>query len=982
MSSQNKFFNKKKLDTKNVNISAVNISGMNLITGDEKGALCCYEISKSNRLVLVKELNLKSRIEKICVPPNRKIAFVLAGGDVHFTNLPKMDNFQSLFRAKDITGVFINKEDQNLENMLLVMYKKKKTRIKIYDYDVAQGKAVVNEQKKYKDLYVEEVPPCATWIANNYLAFTLGNKIYRLNCETGETKEDNDFDNPVEIISLGEKLAISNHNYTLFMKDGKSYSYSMVMHATEDFQCFCEFKNHLFALYNNNIAIFKAGQQGYETVESINFDEGETGKFIVASEYKLLVLTVSGDKTHFLDFQERPYEEQIKALLDQKQYDKGLEKLIENIPEDDSDRQMKVENVFLDCAWACLEGKTKDYQNSIKYLSLTNFNPFEFIYMFIDALNINIIHSDKKKDITDRRKENQFFGLSAGEEEQKEAFKFLIKILKIKRDYILEKKIKANNSGETETSIIEFMSSDRSRINLKDSNTKVKIREAFYAINSALIKSLIKLREDPKEIESALDNETINYSQFNGFEKEEFFKDEKNKNLDETKFTLSYISEKNGNDYESALEQWEKFGKSSDKKYSIIGRDRTKKIFYKFKENKNTGRDEKERLFRKFIQWLLEKYQEEAFEVVIKTDIVSPKIFMEEIIPEFNRNKSSGKDGEDLKEKYLEYCNRNHKTENYQTQLLQLYADKLFAFNGKDKDPDKFEGDIKIYYDKFMTIITSEDSVYNKKTILEYIDNSWLKEPRIHLFSQLKEYNKALDELFNRAKNSQSFKEVEEFCKKNSESKEKIFEKFYQLLSNVVKEKQDKIDEKLMRIQEIDNNLSEKNPKYKELLETEKKDKEKERKDLENEISKLENEKKPYEDEMLHILKENGSIDKIDPIFALDYANDHWNICESNDFFNYLMKVVKDFTVEGNKYKITKNLSEIGLVYKEKEAYEFKKKYVTIDSDKACDLCKKKIGSTIFVVYPNLKVYHSKCAPNTNIDPMTGVDFSKKKYIE
>ena len=206
--------------------------------------------------------------------------------------------------------------------------------------------------------------------------------------------------------------------------------------------------------------------------------------------------------------------------------------------------------------------------------------------------------------------------------------------------------------------------------------------------------------------------------------------------------------------------------------------------------------------------------------------------------------------------------------------------------------------------------------------------------------------------------------------------------KFYQLLSNVVKEHQEIIDKHQIRIQEINDILSEKNIKYKDLLEEEKKNKEKEKKELENEISRLDSLKKPYEDEMLKILKENGSIDKIDPIFALDYANDHWNICESNEFFNYLMKVVKDFTVEGNKYKVTKNLSEIGLVYKEKEAYEFKKKYVTIDSDKACDLCKKKIGSTIFVVYPNLRVYHSKCAQNTNIDPMTGVDFSKKKYIE
>ncbi len=82
MSNQNKFFNKKKLDTKNVTITAVNISGINLVTGDEKGVLSVYEISKSNKLVPVKEINLKSKIEKICVPPNRKIAFVLAGGDV------------------------------------------------------------------------------------------------------------------------------------------------------------------------------------------------------------------------------------------------------------------------------------------------------------------------------------------------------------------------------------------------------------------------------------------------------------------------------------------------------------------------------------------------------------------------------------------------------------------------------------------------------------------------------------------------------------------------------------------------------------------------------------------------------------------------------------------------------------------------------------------------------------------------------------
>jgi excinuclease UvrABC ATPase subunit len=153
-------------------------------------------------------------------------------------------------------------------------------------------------------------------------------------------------------------------------------------------------------------------------------------------------------------------------------------------------------------------------------------------------------------------------------------------------------------------------------------------------------------------------------------------------------------------------------------------------------------------------------------------------------------------------------------------------------------------------------------------------------------------------------------------------------------------------------------------------------------KSLKENIQKDEESKEPFEKEMLNILKNHGKIDELDPIKALEFANDHWNVCADNEFFDYLMDVVKEYTVSGNEYKITKNLSEIGLIYKEKEAYDYKKKNVTIDSDKACDLCKKKIGPTLFVVYPNLKVYHAKCAPNANIDPMTGVDFSKKKYVE
>ena len=217
--------------------------------------------------------------------------------------------------------------------------------------------------------------------------------------------------------------------------------------------------------------------------------------------------------------------------------------------------------------------------------------------------------------------------------------------MKIKRNYILGQYIKgdksdnSDKSAEIEGKEISFMSSERSRINLSESSQKITIKDTFYAINSTLIKSMIKIKADPKEIELALDNETINNSNFDNFENEKFFSEDKNKDLDEVKFTLSYIQEKKGDNYEEPLKQWEAFGRSNNTKYSEIGRDRTKKIFLKFNENKDTDKVEKEKLFRKYIQWLLEKYQDQAFDVVIKTELVTTDVFIEEIIPEFNKNR-------------------------------------------------------------------------------------------------------------------------------------------------------------------------------------------------------------------------------------------------------------------------------------------------------------------------------------------------------
>ena len=985
MSTQNKFFIKKNIDPKEGNITgitAVNICDKHLITGDEKGNLIIYEFGQNDKLNKIKETSFKSKIDKILVIPSNKISYVLVGGEIYFVKLPQMQVIQSLFKSKDIVNAFLNEEQSNYKNYILVINKKKK--LKLYQIDVAQDKVTTQEKKFPKDFVLEDFPKCGIWTAKNYFVYALKSEDGKqdtsnwLNLDN-EKKKSDEVENIVEIYNLGDKVAISNPNYTLFMVDGISFQYSMLLHETCDFKNFCEFKNHLFALCNKTLGVYKAGQQQYDPVETLSLDEGETGKFMVASKYKLVVISESGKKCHFIDFQEKPYEQQIEILLDQKLYDKALEKLLENLTEDDDKRKEKVEALFLDCAWTCLEGNKKDYDNSFKFMSLTNFNPFEFIYMFYESLYVNIIHTDKAKEIKDRKKENQLFGLSAGEEEQKNAFRFLINILKLKRDYILEKIVKPEKSAEVETKKLKFDSSKRGKIYLKDSKITTSVRDCFYIINTTLIKSMIKLKADPKEIEAVLDNETIDISKFDDFEKDEFFRDEKNKNLDETKFTLSYITEKKGNNYAIPLEQWEAFGKSNNKNYSEIGKERTKKIFYKFKENKNADIEEYEPLFRKHIKWLLEKYQTEAFEVVIKTELVSSNIFLDDIIPEFSKTRTDG-NTEDLKEKFLEYCNENQKNANYQTQLLELYADKMFKLAGVENKEVKIEGDVKRYYDLFQKIIESEDSVYNKSKILTHIENSWLFKAKIFLYSQLNEHDKALQELFNQAKTTGKYNDIEDFCKQNVYNHHEIFQDFYKLLSKEVQECQEIIDKNTEKIFEK-KTLLKNNANDMEI--NEKTELERDIKKLEEEIKNNEKRKEPFEKEMLNLLEKHGKIDEIDPIKALELANEHWNVCDkNNEFFNYLVGVIKEYTISSNKYKITKSLSEIGLIYKEKEAYEYKKKNVTIDSDKSCDLCKKKIGSTIFVIYPNMKVYHSKCAPNSNIDPMTGVDFSKIKYVE
>ena len=133
-----------------------------------------------------------------------------------------------------------------------------------------------------------------------------------------------------------------------------------------------------------------------------------------------------------------------------------------------------------------------------------------------------------------------------------------------------------------------------------------------------------------------------------------------------------------------------------------------------------------------------------------------------------------------------------------------------------------------------------------------------------------------------------------------------------------------------------------------------------------------------FQKEMLSILNNYGDI--IDPFIILNQIPPNWFISEES-LYSYLTQCIKNNSHVSNKYKIDRSLSEMALIYKEKELSDIKDSFISINNETQCELCKKRIGNTMFAVYPNNKIYHHKCAPNLNICPTTRTDFSKTKIF-
>lgn len=907
-------------------ITAIGLFENYIIIGDDKGNIQTLIFGSNKKVSMETSQSVANgkKIEKIVISAPLSIAYVLFNGEVHLYRLPKLENLDEIKHKESIMGIAINAAEKIEGSRLLTISKKKKLRI--YQFDKIDNK--IKEIKRDKDITVEELPEMYEWY-ENYLCYKHKNKVHWIQMVNGN-HYPMDMEAAKGIKYVHESLVVTTGELGLFLDVGSVKPMTPVTFAPK-FVDVAEFKTFLISLHEDQICAFIRSEQKYDQIQSKEFSN-ETGRFLLESKKRILYVTSDAKgKYQFYHLEETPYDKIIKKLLESGSYEEALNKLNDNVSPLDEEKPKKIEQFFLDCCWKCLE--SKQFSKAYEYGHITNFNPFEFIYLFFSLLGIKIIHTDFEKKIKDSLSRNQIKGI-IGEEEGKlkEAYSFLQKMLLDKRNFIISKYEFPRDNNEE----LKFDSSEYSLINLSSSETKVKLIELVNVINLTLVKVMIKSKQQPKDIVSIIDNNCFVCTGICDFPKDPFFEEN---NTDECQLALAYFYEKKG-EYEKALAIWKKFGTEDNKGgkrnplFSSEAKERTKRIFYKFKSD-SLHKDQNLKLFQEYIQWLLLKYPEDSFEVTISTQFVPIDLFLSNIIAKVEQlNKDSN-----LSERFLTFHNERCPNEKYQTKLIEGYIDKLLKMKSPDTNLGDipFEGELKTYYDLLMTNLKKKDSCYLKNFILGKVKGTWLIDAEIFLYSELKLHNNALDKLLDCVENDKKhdFSKVEQYCEENFANKSDIFADFFL-----------KLIERKKKVFPDNNNSKEDR----------------------------------YETEMLNVLKKYGEVSKLDPIFALENIPSHLNVCDGI-LYDYITKVIKEYTSLTNKYKVARNISDMALIYKEKEVLDAKDKCVIIENDTTCELCRKKIGNTIFVVYPNMKIYHSKCAVNMSICPTTGVDFTKKKIV-
>lgn len=961
----------------NFKVTSFDVFERYLLFGDDRGYIFCYEMNETTNDCTLEssvEFEKKGKIEQLKVHPVINIGYALIGGVLHIFSIPKLDKIYKTESNLNIQKFALNNYHSKPNEILLVS--KKKNTFKFYEYSQEMRKLL---DSKYGELMCPNVPDLIEWY-NNYIYIIAKKKSSFIKVENGKY-EKLDYDISYFKNINGPWLVYTNE-IGIFMEKGNPIGRSTIDFGNKPLVCFNLFKNFIVSLHDCVLKIFDANDAA--SIQDVNFsNNGTVGRYLTIGNKNVFYIVQNlndlsnnnPNSYQLFILKELAFNKQIDKLLCDQKYEEALVILNNNINSVDEEKPKKLEQFYLDSAWVLL--KKGDFRKSMMYFKLTNFDPLALIYLFVNELRISLDNNTKSDNINNNNNntnsleeyiKNMNYSIetitSNNTDLIKEALTMLYHLLIDKRNYFLNSYKDLYYGGSLEKALrsnqkITFMSSEQAIIDLDD--YRINLMNNLEIIDTALIKIMVKNCLKFSLIRELIKSEHFYWNNTDIFQFLNFVVNSKesrysnDNSIDIAKVAMAYLYEKLEK-WENALNIWQDFGqkRESSIEFSLEAKERTKFIL-----NKSQDKD----LFKQYVSWMLVKFPDDAFKLFLTSfnEIIQIDYFYTTILGNVDKSYSNL----NLKEKFLEsYIKTGNINERYHTMLANLYIDKLFSLKPADTELElnfnkinynnnnsnkttssNLEGNIKMYYEKLTNLIKTSN-LYDKEHILEKVKDSWMIDIDIYLLSSLNRHSQAIKRLVSISNNEDIIEKAEKYCieTKALPGFDLLGELFIILCNNY-------------------------NEAYK-ALSIIKSDKDK---------VHLELNLKSLKKGILNLMKKYGdSTNKLDPFLVLNNIPGDWIVSEQT-LYEYLIKIIKNSNHMSNKYKIARSLSEISLLYKEKEVIEAKNKSVTIGNETNCEKCGKRIGSTIFVVYPNMKIFHTKCAHNLSICPVTRTDFSKNQ---
>ena len=975
-------------DFKNLNITAIAdyIKGKNnslLITGDSTGIIRVFE-RKGSKLSEIHQLQKgKSKINNLLINQELNILYILTGGSLFIYELPNFiehtpkETDSESKNLKDIAKIVANESPKHKKELMIISKKKK---ILFFYYNIENQRLLQKEYKdkngKNIDITLKEIPEKIKWYGDCicYYLQQQGKLIF-VKMETDKNGCKSLTENSQDGLPIEEIVFIQQSWACVYMglcfyfgTDGNPSTKNPITFDPDNPMIELGIFNDIYIISLNQKSVSIYDFNDGQSVQELTTDTTQTSfkKYLAKGQKGIFVMNIAKEdkqgkevyNSNLWELREFSFEEQIKLSLRHDQIDKAIG-ILNNKLEYNMEKFDFLETFYCDCAWNCFKKKSqKGFEEAEKYFSLCNFNPIELIYHFIKLLDIKPIHEEYSNinELPKEINECQILGDWEKDENIKAGLKMLINTLQSKKKYLLGKNNLLNIKKDPKNlnlieiakkTQINFESSQNSVINLKESNqNNVNLEQVINMINEVLVKSMVMLNMEIEDIENVFENDLFD-TQY----PEQFFVEFKNKSF-KCDIALVFIY-KYKLKYKEAFDILEKYLNESDKNpENKKAKSILETVLTGFGKNSEYT-DE----FEHGLRILLKNDFESAFKIVLSNEIISIDNFLKILDDVDKDNPKTSKKESFLKKLCEDEKYQNYSNDKYQTSYLELLVSKIFDEYKKDSKPPTPENkSITLKYSELKNKFNKFTN-YNKSHILALIEDSWMYDQILYLYTELQKYNEAIQKYVELVISEfKTFEDIRKYCQENFCNDPDIFKKYFIILKNNYDEKpkdmKEKFKKEMLKILELF---------------------------IKNELLDEETKKSKNKLELLNILNPKDILNLIPEDWKLNEPLDPND--KSKTLFNLLRFYLKEYAVINNNYKRLENLAKMDLMYKKMKLHDLRDKHVLLDVNTSCNLCNKKIqNNTVFLVYPNGNIYHSGCSPDLHIEIKTGRNFENFDY--